>query len=308
MADLTRGSLKFIVTAYIWALQFIIGYIAMNLLLASQQNSFYLASAETDLNSQHSHIGSPESSNESARQIEQLCSDCRLTSVAIEDLLRKPRQMDAYGGIDDRIDLDKIKKAVCKDIINDLDRERCRNFYFTQQAVVENWKKSKTRTSFFDFVCIRELKYCCPRKSFGPKCSKCIECGPNEHCHGEGTRAGNGTCVCKEGHTGHKCTSCMPGYYQNSIGSKELANSTSGSKTNTRVECKKCHMSCLYCRHASPLGCEVCQSGFTWIPAYGCSDVDECVKSNNKICGENTFCVNTEGSYFCYGKSNVNSS
>lgn len=214
------------------------------------------------------------------------CTDCRLTSESIEGLIRIPRQMNLYGQIDDKIDLEKIKKLVCKDISDDYDREKCRHFYFTNLPTIQKWKNSSAKTKFFDFVCIKELKFCCPRNSFGPKCTKCIECNSNQHCHGEGTRQGNGTCVCKDGHQGPDCNSCSKGYY-------------SKRDNSTIISCKPCHRSCLYCRHDGPLGCDVCQKGFTWLPSYGCSDVDECVK-NKKICGENTFCVNTEGSYFCY--------
>lgn len=226
--------------------------------------------------------------------IKQKCSNCRLTSTSIEEILRKPRQMNSYGQIDDRIDLEKIKKAVCRDLINDQERERCRSFYFNHISTIQKWKQIYARMSFMDFVCIKELKYCCPRNSFGPTCTKCQECGPNQHCHGDGTRSGNGTCVCKEGHTGPGCASCVPGYYL------DKKNINGLNEISSMALCRQCHRSCLYCRQEGPLGCEVCQSGFNWVPTYGCSDIDECIQSNKKICGDNTFCVNTEGSYFCY--------
>lgn len=235
----------------------------------------------------------------SSEDIEQLCADCRLTSDSIDDLLRKPRQMDTYGSMADRIDVDKIKKNICKEISKDSQRERCRNFYYTHAInLMDAWKRSNSRISFFDFACIKELKYCCPRNSYGPKCVKCQDCNFNEQCHGDGTRTGNGTCQCKDGHTGPSCSSCLPGFYSDSVYNQQ---SNYSNKTQ-KIICKACHKSCLYCRHQGPLGCEVCAKGFAWIPAHGCSDVDECIKSDNKICGPNTFCVNTEGSYFCYGK------
>lgn len=236
----------------------------------------------------------------------QLCSDCRLTSESIDELIRKPRQMDSYGQMSDRIDLDKIKKTICREIVSDHDRERCRSFYFSYQPTILKWKQATTEktasnysgrpalVSFFDFVCIREHKFCCPSQSYGPKCMKCPKCAPNEFCHGEGTRIGNGTCICKEGHTGLQCNTCLPGYY---FDKEALKFPEDSSK---RIVCKKCHRSCQYCRLGGPKGCEVCQEGFSWQPGYGCLDVDECVKSGNKICGPKTFCVNTEGSYFCY--------
>lgn len=224
-------------------------------------------------------------------KVDTLCGECRITSESLENLLRQPRQMNAYGQLEERIDLDKIKKAVCKDIVNDTEREKCRNFFYTQSSVIEKWKLTRGKTTFFDFVCIKELKVCCPRNSYGTTCKKCNKCGINEQCYGEGTRSGNGECICNQGHTGLNCSKCMPRYYSDIV--EETPNST-------RVVCKPCHKSCLYCRREGPLGCEVCQSGYTWVPTYGCSDIDECIRSGNKICGDNTFCVNTEGSYFCY--------
>lgn len=229
--------------------------------------------------------------NETSAKNEESCTDCRLISESMENLLRQPRQMNAYGQLDEKIDLGKIKKAICKDIVDDQHRERCRSFFFAQTDVIERWKQTRGRVGFFDFVCIKELKRCCPRNSFGPKCTKCSKCGRNEHCHGEGTRSGVGNCVCKEGHTGVNCSNCLPKYYHDADVKVGDSNATI---------CKPCHKSCLYCRQPGPLGCEVCQSGFSWIPGYGCSDIDECIQSGKKICGANNLCVNTEGSYFCY--------
>lgn len=236
-----------------------------------------------------------EDASKAQDKIEQKCADCRLTSNSIEELIRKPRQMNSYGQVDDRIDLEKIKKAVCKELIIDSERESCRSFYFNHLSTIQKWKQAYSRMSFFDFVCIKELKYCCPRNSFGPKCIKCQQCGPNQHCHGDGSRTGNGECVCNEGYTGADCASCNQGYFLDKNSDFYLNDSS------FKATCKPCHRSCLYCRQVGPLGCEVCRSGFSWIPGYGCSDIDECIR-NKKICGENTFCVNTEGSYFCYGK------
>lgn len=227
--------------------------------------------------------------------IEQKCADCHLTSSSIEELTKKPRQMNSYGQMDERIDLEKIKKAVCKEFINDSERQRCRSFYFNHLSTIQKWKQAYSRMSFYDFVCIKELKYCCPRNSFGPKCIKCEQCGPNQQCHGDGSRSGSGECVCKDGHTGSNCELCIQGYYL------DKGYNIYSNHTPSRTACKPCHKSCLYCRHEGQQGCEVCQSGFSWVPPYGCSDIDECIQ-NKKICGDNTFCVNTEGSYFCYGK------
>lgn len=236
--------------------------------------------------------------------IVQQCNDCRITSRSVDDLVRRPRRMDSYGIVEERIDLDKIKKAICKDIASDVDRERCRDFYFKHLNQIEDWGQSKTQASFHDFICIQRMKYCCSPASYGPKCTKCTKCGEHERCSGDGTRAGDGTCICKDGHIGPKCATCKPGYYMANQGKSILANAASSNsqKSSQKITCTKCHKSCLRCRHDGPLGCEVCQKGYNWLAPYGCVDIDECIKSNKTICGPNTFCVNTEGSYFCYGK------
>lgn len=242
------------------------------------------------------------SGNELNESIEQSCLDCKLTANSLDELLRKPRQMDSYGQISDRLDLNRLKKLVCKEISSDSERERCRNFYFSQQTSVLKWKQAAALSlgpkgnlaSFYDIVCIRELKLCCPSESYGPKCLRCPKCGPNEHCHGQGLRIGNGTCLCKPGHVGLRCDQCQTGFYRDDEAAKLPEYS------NKRLLCKPCHRSCKSCRGLGPKGCEVCREGFSWQSGYGCLDIDECIQSNNKICGPNTFCVNTEGSHFCY--------
>lgn len=233
------------------------------------------------------------------------CSDCRLTAGSLDELARRPRQMDGPRQLvhpEERLELDKIKRLVCKELTGDSERERCRNFYFTQQASVRKWREAAALAprgklvSFHDFVCIRELKLCCPSQSFGPKCSRCPKCAANEQCEGEATRQGRGTCQCRPGHAGANCDSCQRGFY---LDERPLA--LAGSSTSGRaISCKACHRSCEYCRGPGPRGCEVCRAGFSWQPSYGCLDVDECIQSGRKICGPNTFCVNTEGSHFCY--------
>lgn len=252
-------------------------------------------------------------------ELDRLCYECRLTGRSIDDLTRRPRQADLTHGTSKldqthRIDLDKIKKLVCRDYMKDDEREKCRDFYYSNLPTIIDWKESKPEVSFQDYICIQKLKYCCPQNSFGQRCKKCPMCNTNEQCHGEGSRSGNGTCVCKDGHSGPNCISCLPGYY--SPGEKKIliktAEDVGPSKANlqdnNRYEhyanetiCKKCHKSCQYCRAGGPDGCEVCRQGYSFIPNDGCSDIDECVKERG-ICGLNTFCVNTEGSYFCYGK------
>lgn len=75
------------------------------------------------------------------------------------------------------------------------------------------------------------------------------------------------------------------------------------SEKNDLQECEKCDKSCLgQCKGSGPKGCHVCKEGYTWDSDYGCLDVDECIELPKNPCKGNTFCVNTDGSYLCYGK------
>lgn len=86
--------------------------------------------------------------------------------------------------------------------------------------------------------------------------------------------------------------------------SSRLDNNNNNNNNRTDMSlCKACHRSCLYCRQWGPNNCEVCKQGYQWAGSeFGCSDIDECLSSSKTggVCGPNTFCVNTEGSYFCY--------
>lgn len=81
------------------------------------------------------------------------------------------------------------------------------------------------------------------------------------------------------------------------------ASQNSDEQKNDRIKCLPCDKSCAFhCRSKGPRGCEVCKIGYFWDNEFGCVDIDECIEMKRSPCKKNTFCVNTEGSYFCYGK------
>lgn len=70
-----------------------------------------------------------------------------------------------------------------------------------------------------------------------------------------------------------------------------------------KPQCEPCDKSCLsFCRAKGPKGCEVCRDGYSWDPDYGCLDIDECHELGYNPCQKNSFCINTEGMYDCFGK------
>ena len=87
-------------------------------------------------------------------------------------------------------------------------------------------------------------------------------------------------------------TKCAKGFY--------LSEPT---EDNPDTSCEICDKSCLtFCRGKGPKGCEVCRDGYSWDPDYGCLDVDECHELGYNPCQRNSFCVNTEGQYECFGE------
>ena len=154
-------------------------------------------------------------------------------------------------------------------------------------------------------LCINHLSVCCPNKHFGPKCRPCSVstdghvCSGNGHCKGEGTRKGSGKCVCSAGYEGDLCDLCSNGYFLAKFENKDT------DKHSKKVTCSACDVSCENgCAAAGPNNCRACRKGYLNDSDYGCLDINECLGQEH-LCGKGTFCVNTEGSHYCYGKHAV---
>ncbi|KAK3608314.1 hypothetical protein CHS0354_030765 [Potamilus streckersoni] len=139
------------------------------------------------------------------------------------------------------------------------------------------------------WLCIENIKVCCPENTYGPNCQPCPgdqknPCKGNGRCDGEGNREGTGKCTCNAGYKGDLCDECTDGYYEE-------------SKNQTHTSCKACHESCKStCWEAGPKGCDECKNGWTHSEEEGCVDVNECEKTP---CEENEYCLNNDGSYSC---------
>ncbi|KAH3881180.1 cysteine-rich with EGF-like domain protein 2 isoform X2 [Dreissena polymorpha] len=160
--------------------------------------------------------------------------------------------------------------------------EDLEDFWFNVHAKDE-------QVDMHQWFCVNRIKVCCPKNTYGPKCSPCKggparPCGGNGRCDGEGTREGTGKCDCNSGYRGDICEECTDGFFEE-------------SKNDTHTVCTSCHESCKStCWEAGPKGCDECKNGWSKSEEHGCQDIDECL---NSLCAENQYCSNTQGSYNC---------
>lgn len=187
---------------------------------------------------------------------------------------------------DSEVRLTEIQENLCRDVSPGQDQ--CHHLAEESEHTIEEWwfKERKQGYSLDEVLCVEYKKVCCPWNFYGPECAPCPTCNRNGRCIGNGTRLGTGECDCYSGYSGNECNECASGFYQ---------------KSSDPLVCISCDKSCLdHCRFGGPKGCEVCREGYFWDADYGCLDIDECLEMGHNPCMTNSFCVNTEGSYFCF--------
>ncbi|KJH51767.1 calcium binding EGF domain protein [Dictyocaulus viviparus] len=170
---------------------------------------------------------------------------------------------------------------------------KCAHLVEENEEILEEYYYRHQSSNMTVWLCESRLEVCCPNGHYGKDCSKCpglelsgSPCYGHGSCHGDGSRLGNGTCVCDRGYSGNMCRKCAPDFYDK-------------SKSNDSVECEKCFEACAGgCTSAGPKGCIKCRSGWTQTTDEGCIDIDECeIKTNCNRANEK--CVNEAGSFRC---------
>ncbi|KAJ8394776.1 hypothetical protein AAFF_G00041310 [Aldrovandia affinis] len=158
---------------------------------------------------------------------------------------------------------------------------------------VETWwfHRQQESPDLFEWLCIDELRLCCPEGRFGPDCAECPAgpggvCGGLGRCEGEGTRLG-GDCVCDPGYSGQLCQNCADGYYREK------------TSNHTKAPCSACYLACKRCSGPEDYKCLDCKPGWT-LHDNKCVDMDECGTELAR-CPSNKYCFNTDGSYECRG-------
>lgn len=154
------------------------------------------------------------------------------------------------------------------------------------EQFLENWwfREDPNSVDLHTWLCIETLKYCCHKNHFGDNCLPCPldtqnqVCGGHGRCDGDGTRLGNGTCICNKGYIGVLCKDCAKHFFQDN----DL--------------CKPCHKACNGCSGDSAAACNTCKVGWK-LESGVCTDVNECLDTT--LCKSTQFCINKEGSYDC---------
>lgn len=192
---------------------------------------------------------------------------------------------------DSEVRLVEIQETLCEDAKRG--RAQCMSIARDEESTLEDWwfKHRLNNVRLFDYLCISKLKLCCPEGKFGPKCQACPSaCNNHGLCDGAGTRSGTGKCSCDPGYRGVDCDKCEEDYFRIS--------------TSDHFTCRRCDSACKSCYGPGRTNCTECRSGYYIHETNGCIDFDECqhnkdVNGNSISCGDNEYCVNTDGSYQC---------
>lgn len=232
------------------------------------------------------------------------CDACRLLVKSFEKGIENTSRGKHEGGdtsweeknlknyADSEIRLVEIQENLCEDAKTG--KAECLTLAEENESDIEEWwfMQRRKNVRLDDFLCISRLKICCPRNKFGSTCQPCpSDCNQHGACDGSGTRSGSGKCICNEGYEGDQCESCTDNHFM-------IATS------DGQFTCRKCDPACIGCYGFGPLNCTNCRPGYKKSENKGCIDIDECtegINGNGKtdICKDNSYCVNTDGSYRC---------
>lgn len=192
-------------------------------------------------------------------------------------------KLKAYGRSEIR--LVEIQEGLCSELKRYQDD--CYMLAEEVDQVLEKWwfNEGPDSADLYTWLCIQTLQHCCPKDHFGESCFPCLSdknnkvCSGHGTCYGEGTRKGNGTCLCLKGYDGKICDECAKNYF----------------RTNSN-SCEPCHKACDQCSGEGITNCHSCKSGWQ-LESGRCKDINECLDSS--MCKSDQFCINKEGSYNC---------
>ncbi|XP_061383752.1 cysteine-rich with EGF-like domain protein 2-B [Danaus plexippus] len=229
------------------------------------------------------------------------CMRCVILKDSINNWLEKTSRSNHEGGdvaweeaklksySRSEMRLVEIQEKLCTEVKKHQDQ--CYALAEEAEQLLEQWwfEEDHDVLDLYTWLCINHLKLCCPSGHFGVNCEPCLLdknnkiCGGNGECSGDGTRHGNGTCICNKGFAGSNCDECSKNYFL------------------TESSCKPCHPACKECHRFGRDACMECAAG--WKNELGvCVDVNECLDSP---CNSNEFCVNREGSFKCTACDNT---
>ncbi|XP_047991451.1 cysteine-rich with EGF-like domain protein 2 [Leguminivora glycinivorella] len=224
------------------------------------------------------------------------CQKCRILTDSFSHWLTKTKRgkyeggdaaweeakLKSYGRSEMR--LVEIQEGLCSEVKKHQDQ--CYSLAEEAEQPLEKWwfHEDPDSVDLYTWLCIETLQHCCPENHFGESCSPCPLhknkiCGGRGKCAGEGTRKGNGTCICDKQFAGVFCDDCAKNYYKASEDS-----------------CEQCHKACAGCSGDGPAACTACKKGWE-LQSGTCVDINECLTSSS--CKANQYCVNHKGSYSC---------
>ncbi|XP_075978313.1 cysteine-rich with EGF-like domain protein 2 [Anticarsia gemmatalis] len=233
--------------------------------------------------------------NESSGKLSE-CRRCKILTDSFNHWLDKTSRGKYEGGdaaweeeklksyARSEIRLVEIQEGLCSEL--KIHQDPCYTLAEEAEQVLEKWwfYENPNAADLYTWLCIENLQHCCHKGHFGAACSACPKdkhnkvCGGHGKCDGDGTRLGNGTCLCRKGYMGIMCDECSENYYLSEAGT-----------------CDACHASCNGCKGEGADSCEACKTGWE-LHSGVCVDVNECSSS---VCKLNEYCTNTEGSHRC---------
>ncbi|XP_068956416.1 protein disulfide isomerase CRELD2 [Petaurus breviceps papuanus] len=132
----------------------------------------------------------------------------------------------------------------------------CNHMVESNEEYLEDWwfRQKKKHPDLFRWFCVETLEVCCLAGTYGPDCLECPggskqPCRGNGYCNGDGSRGGDGKCMCHLGYKGPLCMDCVEGYF-------------STWRNDTHSICTVCNAACKTCSGPTHRDCGECEVGW----------------------------------------------